>query len=255
MIEHRVIPILLLSGNGFVKTKNFKNPVYLGDSVNTVKIFNNKGVDELVILDINASKNNKPPNFQKLHEITTECFIPISYGGGITNIDDASKILNIGYEKVILNTYATKKNLINDISSKFGTSSTVVCVDYKKNFFSGYSIKLAHGNLKTKLNIVEYCKFLEDQGAGEIILQSIDNDGTFSGFDLDMIKKVTSSLKIPVVAAGGAGCINDFISAVNSGASAVAAGSLFVFKGVHRAVLINYPKRKNLVENFYEKLY
>ena len=132
MKEFRVIPILLLSGNGFVKTKNFKNPVYLGDSINTIKIFNNKGVDELVILDIDASKNNKGPNFDKLSELTTECFIPLSYGGGIKNLEEASKVLKIGYEKIILNSYALKDGLVSEISKKFGSSSTVVCIDYKK---------------------------------------------------------------------------------------------------------------------------
>ena len=252
MKEYRLIPILLLSGNGFVKTSRFKNPTYLGDAINTIKIFNSKGVDELVILDINASKSNNEPNFKKLSEITTESFVPISYGGGIKSLEHASKILNIGYEKVILNTFALQKNLLKDISNKYGSSSTAVCVDYKKLFFGGYSVKsIINNNLKN--NIVDYCKFIEDQGAGEIILQSIDRDGMYSGYDCELIKTVTSKLSIPVVAAGGASKLSDFTTAIKAGASAVAAGSFFVFKGVHKAVLITYPSRNILKENFYEK--
>ena len=254
MQEHRVIPILLLSGNGFVKTTKFKNPVYLGDSINIVKIFNSKLVDELVILDINASKNNCEPNYTKLAQIATESFIPASYGGGINSLECASKILNLGFEKVILNSFSLKPNLIKDISNKFGASSTVVCVDYKKNFFKGYSVVNSLNSNNIKNDMLSYCKDLQDQGAGELILQSIDRDGTYLGYDTEFINILSSKLDIPLIVAGGASNISDFIVAANAGASAVAAGSMFVFKGVHRAVLISYPSRKELIENFYEKI-
>ncbi len=254
MKEYRVIPILLLSGNGFVKTKKFNNPTYLGDSINIVKIFNKKGADELVIFDINASKNDSSPNFSKLKEITTESFLPISYGGGIKSIEDAFNILKLGFEKVILNSNTEKKNLIKDISNRFGSSSTSVCVDYKKNFFGSHKIRFSKKNTNTKYNILDYCRFLEDEGAGELILQSIDNDGMFNGYDFDMISNVSSKLTIPVIAAGGARNINDFIKAIEYGASAVSAGSLFVFKGVHNAVLINYPSRDKIINEFYKKI-
>ncbi len=254
MKEFRVIPILLLSGNGFVKTKKFKDPVYLGDSINTIKIFNTKGVDELVILDINASKNNLGPNFDKLLELTTECFIPLSYGGGIKNLEDASKVLKLGYEKVILNSYALKDGLVNNISKKFGSSSTAVCIDYKKKFFGGYSVQNNLGYNKYKNNIMDYCRFLENEGAGELILQSVDKDGMYTGYDIELLNTITSKLKIPVISAGGASDILDFLKAVEAGASAVAAGSIFVFKGKHRAVLINYPERKILIENVFKKI-
>lgn len=254
MNEHRIIPILLLSGNGFVKTKKFKNPVYLGDAINTVKIFNNKGVDELVVFDINVSKENKKPNYIKLKEISSESFVPLSYGGGIKSVDHAYKVLRLGYEKVVINTNALKKNLIYDISSRFGSSSTSVCIDYKKNLFGSFKIISKNREVNSRYNILEFSKFLEDEGAGELILQSVEKDGTFNGYDIELVNKVSSMLSIPVIVAGGASNFQDFINAINNGASAVSAGSMFVFKGIHNAVLINYPSREKIINEFYKKI-
>lgn len=251
MREFRVIPMLLLSGNGFVKTVNFKKPVYLGDSLNIIKLLNDKEVDEIVIFNIIRDRE-KSLNFSKLSEIASECFVPLSYGGGIDSLDNASKIFESGFEKVILNTNALKKNLLKDISNKYGSSSTVACVDIKKNFFRSDSIYIKNGNKRVGSDILDYVLKLQDNGAGEIILQSIDRDGTYKGYDLDLIELISSKLEIPLVAAGGASNLQDFKSAINSGASAVAAGSLFSFKGSHRAVLINYPTRNKLIKELYE---
>ena len=252
MKEFRVIPILLLSGNGFVKTINFKNPTYLGDSLNIIKLLNDKEVDEIVIFNVNH-KRNTPINYSKLSEIASECFIPLSYGGGISSIDGASKILESGFEKVILNTNALKNKLLKTISNKYGSSSTVACVDVKKTFFSTNSVYINNGKKRVNSKILDYVLRIQDNGAGEIILQSINRDGTYKGYDLDLIESITDKLEIPLVVAGGAGKFQDFKNAIQSGASAVAAGSLFSFKGNHRAVLINYPTRSKLIKELYEK--
>lgn len=254
MKEFRIIPVLLLSGNGFVKTTKFKNPVYLGDSLNIVKIFNEKEADELVILDILATKKGNGPNFKKIAEIASECFMPLSYGGGVRNLDDVSKILYSGFEKVILNNNNTNYKLINEISSKFGSSSTVASIDVKKNIFGNYVLFTNNGKSKLSLSIKEHINNLEDSGVGEIVLQLIDRDGTMKGYDLNLIKKISTFIKVPLVIVGGASGFDDFRSAINCGASAVGAGSLFVFKGKHKAVLVNYPERAEIIKNFYERI-
>ena len=251
MIEFRLIPILLLSGNGFVKTINFKNPTYLGDSLNIIKLLNEKEVDELVILNIDGNRNTSI-NYSKLSEIASECFSPLSYGGGISSVDSASKILESGFEKVILNTHSLNNKLLKAISNKYGSSSTAVCVDVKKSFFGSNSVYIDKGKKRINSDIIDHVLRIQDNGAGEIILQSISRDGTYKGYDLDLIETVTNKLEIPVVAAGGAGNFQDFRNAIQSGASAVAAGSLFSFKGTHRAVLINYPTRSTLIRELYE---
>ena len=251
MREFRVIPILLLSGNSFVKTINFKNPTYLGDSLNIIKLLNDKEVDEIVIFNVDH-KRNTSINYSKLSEIASECFIPLSYGGGISSIDDASKILESGFEKVILNTNALKNKLLKTISNKYGSSSTLACVDVKKTFFRSNSVYINNGKKRVNSKILDYVLRIQDNGAGEIILQSIDRDGTYKGYDLDLIESITDKLEIPLIIAGGAGKFQDFKNAIQSGASAVAAGSLFSFKGTHRAVLINYPTRSKLIKELYE---
>jgi cyclase len=243
MLKARVIPCLLLKGQGLVKTIKFKHPKYVGDPINAVKIFNDKEVDELIFLDIEATVNERRPPIKLISEIASECFMPLSYGGGLRNLDDIKTIFNLGVEKVIINSYAIENpNFVREASRHYGSQSIVVAVDVKRDFFGKYEIYSIGGKKKTKLNLVDHIKEMEKLGAGEIFLNSIDQDGTMEGYDIEMIKKVTGSVSIPVIACGGAGKIQDFIDAVEKGgASAVAAGSMFVFHGKHRAVLITYP--------------
>ena len=252
----RVIPVLLLQNGGLVKTIKFKKPNYIGDPINAVKIFNEKEVDELVFLDIDATKLNKEPNYKIIEEIASECFMPLSYGGGINNIEQIKKIFKIGVEKVIINSSIPKSpELISEAAKIYGNQSIVASVDVKKTTFGNYSCYSHNGKRKIKRKLVGYVKHIETGGAGEIILTSIDREGTFSGYDIDLIKKVSEAVNIPVVANGGASKIEDFANAaVTGGASAVSAGSFFVYKSKNKGVLINYPAQKELKEKVFEKL-
>ena len=252
----RVIPVLLLQNGGLVKTTKFKKPNYIGDPINAVKIFNEKEVDELVFLDIEATKLGKKPDYSKIEEIASECFMPLGYGGGIKNIEQVKRIIGIGVEKVILNSSAvTNPHLIGEIAKIYGNQCAVVAVDVRKDIFGKYVCYTASGKNKVKQKLIDFVKFIENEGAGEIILTSIDKEGTFKGYDIDLIKKVSESVNIPVVANGGASKIEDFTNAIqNGGASAVAAGSLFVYKSNNRGVLINYPSQKELKEKVFKKI-
>jgi len=243
---------LLLKGQGLVKTVRFKKPKYVGDPINAVKIFNDKEVDELVFLDIEATVDGRKPSFKLISEIASECFMPLSYGGGVRDLDDIKTIFNLGAEKVIINSYAIEKpDFVREASGRYGNQSIVVAVDVKRNPFGKHEIFSLGGRKKTKLNLVDHVKEMEKLGAGEIFLNSIDRDGTMEGYDIEIIKRVTKAVSIPVIACGGAGKITDFAEAVEKGrASAVAAGSMFVFHGKHRAVLITYPSVQELEEAF-----
>lgn len=238
----RIIPTLLIEDRGLVKTINFSNPRYLGDPVNAVKIFNEKGVDELCILDIKASLDGRGPDFEYLKDIASEAFIPLSYGGGITTIDEIKKLFYIGYEKVIINTEFIKRpNLIKEASEFAGSQSIVVSIDIKNEFLGRKGCYIKSGTEKVKKSPIELAKMAEEYGAGEILLNSISKDGTMSGYDLDLIKKISESVSIPVIACGGAKDITDLKKAFKEGkADAVAAGSMFVYYGKQKAVLINY---------------
>lgn len=250
MIDTRVIPSLLLKGKGFVKTERFKNPRYLGDPINILKIFNEKEAHELAILDITATIEGRKPNFSYLSEIAEECFMPIAYGGGIISVEDIRRILSIGFEKVVINTSALQQpELIKQASSIFGSQSIVVSIDAKKNFLGKYEVYSRGGTQKTKNQPAEFACLMESMGAGEILINSIDRDGTMSGYDVPLIKSVADAVSIPVLACGGAGTLQDFYNAVHlGGASAVVAGSMFVFHGKHRAVLISFPEDSRLKE-------
>jgi cyclase len=252
----RIIPVLLLQNKGLVKTINFKNPTYIGDPINAVKIFNEKEVDELVFLDIEATNKNQEPNYNTIEEIASECFMPLGYGGGIKNIEQIKKIFAIGVEKVIINSSAYfTPNLISEAAKIYGNQSIVVSVDVKKDFFGKYNCFINTGKTKIKYKLIEYLKLLEDKGAGEIIVTSIDREGTFKGFDIELIKSVTQTVNIPIVANGGAGKIEDFAEVIlTGGASAVAAGSLFVYKSMNRGVLINYPSQTELKDKIFSKI-
>jgi cyclase len=240
----RVIPCLLLKGGGLVKTTKFKNPVYLGDPRNVVKIFNEKEVDELILLDINATPDNKPIQFQTIYEIVSEAFMPVAYGGGIRSLEHARRMLALGVEKIVLNSYAFENPaFVTQAAASFGSSSVVVSIDAKRNLFGKYEVFVNGGRKNTHLDPVQHAMHMQERGAGEILINSIDRDGAMQGYDLNLIRAVSAAVSIPVIACGGAGAVDHFAEAVNCGATAVAAGSLFVFQGKHRAVLISYPQR------------
>lgn len=238
----RVIPILLLKDEGLVKTKRFKDPVYIGDPVNAVRIFNEKEVDELVLFDIDAANKGRDPQYDWLSDIVCESFMPIGYGGGIDSVEKAKKLFDLGIEKIVLNTASFNYDLIEEIASIYGSQSIVISVDVKKNYFGNYNTYSKSANQKHSIGPVEHSMKVVNAGAGEIIIQSIDNEGTMKGYDIELTKLVSESVTVPVVASGGAGSIEDLERALKVGnASAVSAGSLFVFKGKQNGILINYP--------------
>jgi len=238
----RIIPVLLLKNRGLYKGIKFKDHKYVGDPINTVKIFNDKEVDELIILDIEAGKfNNKTIDFDYLKEVVSEAFMPIGYGGGVSSIDDAKKLFKIGIEKIVLNTNAILNfQLVEELVRYFGSQSVVFSLDVKKTLL-GYHCFMRSGQIKTDHEPVKIAKIMQDLGVGEIMLNDIDRDGTLKGYNLDLIKKVSESLNIPLIACGGASSIEDFKKAIDVGAHACAAGAMFVFHGPHRAVIISYP--------------
>jgi cyclase len=247
MPRARVIPVLLIKNAGLVKTIRFKNEKYVGDPINAVKILNEKEVDEIIILDITASVEKRRPNIKMISDIASECFMPVCYGGGITHIDEIKEIFYTGVEKVSINTNAVyNPGLILEAARLFGSQSIVVSIDVKKNLFGEYRVFTHRGKNNTHLGVVESAVNAQNSGAGEIFLTSIDRDGTYKGYDTELIKKVSEAVSIPVIACAGAGNIADFTDAIRCGASAVAAGSLFVFYGKNRAVLINFPSQEEL---------
>jgi cyclase len=251
----RVIPILLIQNGGLVKSINFKNHNYIGDPINAVKIFNDKEVDEIAIIDISATKEGKAPNIDQIREIASEAFMPLSYGGGITTLEEVKSILFEGVEKVILNTSALNNlKLLTQIADQFGNQSVVVSIDVKKDWLGKYKVYRNNGKKKTNFAPEVFAKMVEDAGAGEIVLNSIDRDGTYKGFDLELIKTVSDAVNIPVVACGGASKLNDFVEAIKVGSSAVAAGSLFVYASEQKGFMINYPKQDKLIKDIFEKI-
>ena len=255
MLKTRVIPVLLLHKRGLVKTVKFKNPIYIGDPTNAIKIFNEKEVDELVFLDIDASKEGKEPDYQIIEDFASECFMPVCYGGGITNIEQMRKLFALGIEKISLNhAVIKKKKLIQEAVSLFGSQSIVVSVDIKKSLFGKYQV-YSHGSKKViKVPFLDYIKEFETLGVGEILLNSVDLDGTQKGYDINLLKQIVKAVNIPVIACGGAGELSDFKKVKDeANVSAVAAGSFFVFQGKHNAVLITYPKYEELEKLFGEK--
>jgi cyclase len=239
---------LLLKNQGLVKTVKFKNPVYLGDPINIVKIFNDKEVDELIFLDITATVEKRKPPFKLLSQIASECFMPLGYGGGVRKLEDIREILGLGVEKVAINSYAVEDpSFIQKAADLFGSQSIVVSIDVKKTFLGNYEIWTHSGTKRTKMDPVVFARQVAEKGAGELMINSIDRDGTMEGYDIELIKRIAEGVKIPIIACGGAGKISDFSRAVKEGrASAVAAGAMFVFHGPHRAVLINVPTPEEL---------
>jgi len=252
MLRTRVIPCLLLKDQGLVKTVKFSDPTYVGDPINAVRIFNDKQVDELLFLDITASVEGRKPNFKVISEIASECFMPLGYGGGIRSLEDIGTLLVSGVEKACINSRVVENPaLIKSASDAFGSQSIVVSIDVKKNLFGKNVVYIYSGSRNTGLDPVEYAKQVEQLGAGEIFLNSIDRDGTMQGYDVDLVRKLSDAVTIPVVACGGAGKLSDIDEVLGKGgASAAAAGSLFVFDGKHRAVLISYPSKQELKSAF-----
>jgi cyclase len=247
MLQTRIIPCLLLKDDSLVKTVNFKKPAYIGDPVNTARIFNELEVDELVLLDISATNNNRKPDFKILAELANECFMPLAYGGGINNFEDAKKIFKIGIEKVIINTVVFEKpEFVTQLAEHFGNQAVVVSIDVKKNFFGKHQVYSNSGSKKQKIDPVEWAIEVEKLGAGEILLTAIHQEGTWSGFDLDIIKKISNAVKIPIIANGGASSISDIEKAVIEGqASAVSLGSMVVYQNKGMGVLVNFPDKNN----------
>lgn len=255
MLLTRVIPCLLKRNAALVKTINFNKFNYIGDPVNSIQIFNNLLVDELIFLDITATKGGEGPDFELISKITTECFMPLSYGGGVRSIGDMRKIFSLGVEKIIICSYAVENpDFIHQATAEFGSQSVIVSIDVRKNFFGRYEVFTQAGTKNTKLDPVEFAKHMVEKGAGEIFVNSIDRDGMMAGYDLALIKKVSHTVKVPVIASGGAGELKDLTKAVCAGASAVAAGSLFVYqRKSYDSVLINYPTQAELKKLFKDK--
>lgn len=251
----RIIPVLTIDKEKLVKTVKFKNPNYIGDPINAVKIFNEKEVDEIVLLDITATKQNREPNFAFIEEICSEAFMPFAYGGGITTLKQIEKLFKLGIEKVVLNSCIdTNFNLITEASHIFGSQSIVISVDLKKNIFGKYQLMKKSGSKKIQYTLEDYIKKIEAHGAGEIFLNIIDRDGTYLGYECTLIETVSNLTTIPVVACGGANSTEDFKNAINATASAAAAGSLFVYSAQGKGVLINYPSQDVLFDKVYTQI-
>jgi cyclase len=251
----RIIPALLIQKGGLVKSIRFKDHKYVGDPINAVKIFNEKEVDEIVILDISATAEKRKPNFSQIKELASEAFMPLGYGGGITSLDDIRTLITSGVEKAILNTSALDNPaLISEGAKYVGSQSIVVSIDVKKNLWGKYKVFGQNGAKNTGRDPVEFARQVEEAGAGEILLNAIDKDGTFEHYDLELVSMVSAAVSIPVVAIGGASSTDDFAEVIRAGASAASAGSLFVFQRPHRAVLISYPTQAELKTKVFSRI-
>lgn len=250
MLRTRVIPCLLLKNESLVKTVKFKEYNYIGDPVNTVRIFNELEVDELMFLDIFASKENRNINYKILADIANECFMPLSYGGNIKSLDDAKKIFEIGFEKVVINSNAFDNlKLIEEIAKYFGNQSIVGSIDVKQSFWGKQKVYSHHGKQKQNVDIVQWAKQLEIAGVGELLITSIDKEGSWEGYDVELIESITKNVQVPVIANGGCGKIEHISEVVKkANASACAVGSMVVYQKKGMGVLVNFPDRKGLKE-------
>ena len=254
MLRPRIIPCLLVSNKGLVKTVKFKNPKYVGDPINAVRIFNEKETDELMILDIDATKLNKEPDYRSIEFWASECRMPLCYGGGIKTVEQAQRIFSLGVEKVALSSEAINNTkIISKIAERVGSQSVVVVLDAKKKTFGGYELFTKNGSKNAGIDPIDFAKKCVEEGAGEIVINSIDRDGTMKGYDLDLIRKVRNVIDTPMTVLGGAANLNDLGTLINEfGIIGASAGSLFVFKGKYKAVLINYPgkaDKDSLIKN------
>jgi len=257
MLYPRIIPCLLVQNKGLVKTTKFKEPKYVGDPINAVKIFNEKAVDELMVIDIDASAKNREPDYKMIEDIAVECRMPLCYGGGIKNVEQAQRIFNLGVEKIAVSSLAIENpEMVRAISQRVGNQSLVVVIDVKKKILSNkYEIFIYNGTHAVKADPFEFASEIQKLGVGEIVINSIDKDGTMTGYDMNLISKMRDSVSVPLTVLGGAGSLTDIGEVImEHGIIGTAAGSLFVFKGKYRAVLINYPtpqEKMVLIQNYF----
>lgn len=248
MALKRIIPCLLYDGSGLVKTVKFKNPSYIGDPINAIKIYNDKEVDELIVIDINASKQKRKPNFDKIADMASEAFMPFAYGGGVKTYDDFATLYKLGIEKVIVNSLVQENpDIIKKVVEQYGAQAVVACVDFKKPLFGAKAPYSYIGN-KIKMNLLDYAKYLETVGVGELMLYSVDNDGTWEGYDNEVIGQILNNVDIPIIACGGCGKVDDLKEVLyKTNANAAAIGSMAVYSKKGMGVLINFPDRKTVI--------
>jgi cyclase len=255
MLRPRVIPCLLVHDKGLVKTVQFKDPKYVGDPINAVRIFNEKESDELMVIDIDATRDNREPDYKMIEHLAAECRMPLCYGGGVKTAEQAQKIFALGVEKIAISSAAIHTpDLVSEMADRVGSQSVVVVVDVKKKLLGGYEMYTHNGKKATGKSPFDFVSKMEALGAGEIVVNSIDQDGVMKGYDLDLIEKIRQSISLPLTVLGGAGSLQDIGNLINKyGIIGAAAGSLFVFKGVYKAVLINYPnwiEKDKLINEF-----
>jgi cyclase len=257
MLYPRIIPCLLVHKKGLVKTTKFKDPKYVGDPINAVKIFNEKEVDELIVVDIDATREGREPDYKMIENLAAECRMPFCYGGGIKTVEQAQKIFSLGVEKIAVSSVAIENpSLIAAMAERVGNQSVVVVLDVKKKTFgSKYELYTHNGTKATGIDPIAFATAMQKAGAGEIVINSIDQDGAMKGYDMNLINKIRDVISIPLTVLGGAGSMDDIGNMIQEqGIIGVAAGSLFVFKGKYRAVLINYPtiiEKHALISKYY----
>lgn len=257
MLRPRIIPCLLIQDNGLVKTVRFKDPKYVGDPINAVKIFNEKEADELIVIDIDATVHEREPDYQRIAHLASECRMPLCYGGGVRTVEQAKRIIALGVEKVAISSAALgNPSLISEIAAEIGRQSVVVVLDHKQRLLGKSQDVWTHnGTRNTKRNVIDVALEMEKLGAGEIVINSIDNDGKMKGYDLGLAVQLREALTVPLTVLGGGGSLDDMHKVVSAcGVAGVAAGSFFVFKGPYRAVLISYPTAQQKFDSIYSAL-
>ncbi len=252
MFRPRVVPVLTISDNNLVKTFNFKNPRYIGDPINAIKIFNEKEVDELIIIDIDATKKNIEPNYSLIEDMCSECFMPLVYGGGIKNIEQARRIFSLGIEKICIQSIAfSNSNFIKDLNNEFGKQSIILSMDLKKDLFKKYRFYNNKTKRCEKFNYINKVQNLIDLGVGELLINSVNKDGSMSGPEKELIQEFRQNIDIPLIYIGGISSLEDIQNAVKAGANAIGASSFFIFYGPHKAVLLTYPSYDKIEEIFF----
>jgi cyclase len=248
MLRARFIPTLLLRGRGLYKTVKINHETYVGDPINAVRIFNDKAVDELILLDIAATRSGAAPNLELIGDIGSEAFIPLCYGGGVSKLEQFEQLFRLGIEKVAVNAAATGgMALVTEAARVFGSQSVVVGIDVRRSLLGRHERYVNSAGINTKVSAVDAARQAEQAGAGELLLYSVDRDGTMQGYDIPLVRSVCQTVRIPVIACGGAGSLADMVRVIREGgAASAAAGSLFVFQGKHRAVLITYPDEQEI---------